>query len=247
MPSPETLSSVRNNVDWYDAIFRAHGLSGGVADGLWSSPDRAPPYYSNAVTVAPSEVRAQLAALRGLGAVVSPPWSVKDSFSVLDLEPLGFRPLFDAEWIWRAATDPPPRGSVDIAWQQVTAPAELEAWEAAWRANGSPARSPVFVPRLLEDPSIAVLAGYRDHVLVGGCVANRSADAVGISNVFAADVDELVMAGAIGEVARFGADLPVVGYEAGDALARATRLGFRAVGPLRIWLTVDGVSDATGD
>jgi hypothetical protein len=247
MPSPETLSCVRNSVDWYDAIFHAHGLSGGIADGLWSSPDRPPPYYSNAVTVAPANVGAQLAALRALGAVLSPPWSVKDGFSLLDLEPLGFRPLFDAEWIWRAVTVPPPRDTGDVAWRQVTTPAKLEAWEAAWRENGSPASSPVFVPRLLEDRSIAVLAGHRDDVLVAGCAANRSADAVGFSNYFTVDDDDRVMAGAIGAVARFGADLAIVGYEAGEALARARRLGFRAVGPLRIWLTVDDVSDPTGD
>jgi hypothetical protein len=247
MPSPETLACVRNSVDWYDAMFRAHGLSGGVADGLWRSPDRPPPYYSNAVTVAPSEVSAQLAALRALGAVVSPPWSVKDSFSTLDLEPLGFRPLFDATWIWREATDPPPGGFADITWRQVTTPEALQPWELAWRDNGSPTSSPVFVARLLEDPSIAVLAGDRDQALVAGCVANRSADTVGFSNFFALDDDDSVMAGAVGAVARFAPDLPAVGYEAGDDLARARRLGFRAVGPLRIWLTDHGVSEATGD
>ena len=247
VPSPETLACVRNSVDWYDAIFRSHGLSGRIADGLWSSPDRPPPYYSNAATVTPSDVNAQVGAIRALGAVLGPTWSVKDSFSVLDLAPLGFGVLFDAEWIWRDAADPLPTGSGDITWRQVTTAADLGRWEHAWRENGSPTDLPVFVPRLLADPSVAVLAGDRHGGLVAGCVANRSAGAVGFSNFFAVDGDDLVLAGAIGAVARFGPGVSIVGYEAGEALARAERLGFRSVGPLRIWLTVAGVSHTTDD
>jgi hypothetical protein len=63
-----------------------------------------------------------------------------------------------------------------------------------------------------------------------GCVANLSPGAVGFSNFFAVDDDDHVAAGAVAAVARFGAGLPVVGYEAGEALARAQRLGFRSVG-----------------
>ena len=36
------------------------------------------------------------------------PFSVKDSFAVLELAPLGLRPLFGAEWIWRDPSLGPP-------------------------------------------------------------------------------------------------------------------------------------------
>ena len=49
-----------NNVDWYEAIFRSHGLTGVIADGIWISRDTAPPYYSNAVTLTPSGRAAQV-------------------------------------------------------------------------------------------------------------------------------------------------------------------------------------------
>ena len=94
---------VLNSVHWYDAIFRTHGLSGRIADGMWTSLDRPPPYYSNAITVTASDSGTQVATLRGLGSVLDSPWSVKDSFRCLDLEPLGLRPLFDADWIWADA------------------------------------------------------------------------------------------------------------------------------------------------
>jgi len=227
----------RNNVDWHDAIFRAHGLRGTTVDGLWLSRAAAPPYYANAVTVSGFPVDRQMAWLRDLGSVLSPPWSVKDSFSALDLSPLGFRRLFDAEWIWREPGVPRPRATGHVAWRRVSTPDELERWETAWRENGSPAGTPVFLPGLLQDDSVAMLAGYDGTVLVAGCVANRSDDAVGFSNFFALDGDDLLAADAVGAVARFGGGLPVVGYEAGDALARALRLGFHSAGALRVWMT----------
>src|SRR5262244_729780 len=64
---------------------------------------------------------------------------VKDSFCALDLAALGFQPLFDATWLWRA-------------------PSELAQWETAW--SGSPANNPssehprLFLPALLADPEL---------------------------------------------------------------------------------------------
>ena len=238
--SKEPAICVMNSLHWYEAIFRAHRLACAIADGMWTSRDRPPPYYSNAVTLSPSEVEAQMATLQDLGSALGRRWSVKDSFSVLDLSRLGFRPLFDAEWIWLDASAPVLARS-DLVWRRVTTPAELERWEDVWRENGSPAGSRVFLPELLANETIALFAAYDRDALVAGCAANRSADAVGFSNFFVADGDEdLATASAVSEVARFGAGLPVVGYEAGERLASVGRLGFRTVGPLRVWVTVAG-------
>ncbi len=205
---------------------------------MWISHDSPPPYYSNAVTLAPSGLAAQVATLRDLQGALRPPWAVKDSFSVLELASLGFRPLFDAEWVWLDASDAPATVRNDATWRPVTTPAELEGWEGAWRESGSPADSRVFLPELLANPTIALFAAYRGDAIVAGCAGNRSVEAVGFSNFFVADGDEdLATASAVSEVARYGAGLPVVGYEAGESLARTVRLGFRTVGPLRVWVT----------
>jgi hypothetical protein len=234
----EPVICAANNVHWYQAIFRSHGLTGAIADGMWTSRDRPPPYYSNAVTVAPSGLAAQVANLRDLGGTLRPPWTVKDSFSVLELAPLGFRPLFDAEWIWCDASDAPVPVRGDAEWRPVTTSAQLEHWEGAWRENGSPTDSPVFVPDLLANPTIALFAAYRRGAIVAGCAANRSVEAVGFSNFFVAGSDDdLAMTNAVSEVARFGSGLPIVGYLAGERLARISRLGFRPVGQLRVWVT----------
>ena len=234
----ESIICASNNVDWYEAIFRSHGLTGAITDGVWISRDSPPPYYSNAVTLAPSGQAAQIARLRDLDGVLRGRWSVKDSFAALDLSPLDFVPLFDAEWIWRDASDAAAPDAGGIAWRPVTTTDQLERWEAAWRKNGSPTETPVFVPNLLADATVTLLGGYRGDAVVAGCAANRSADAVGFSNFFVEDGEgPFAVAGAIAEVARFGAGLPIVGYLAGERLAQATGLGFRSVGPLRVWVT----------
>jgi hypothetical protein len=230
---------VRNSLHWYEAVFRAHGLSGRIADGLWLSHDDPPPYHSRAMTLERSPVDAQVAALRELRAELPAPWSIKDSFAALDLEPLGFEPLFDAQWISRDPSPLPRSSGGDEVWRRVTSLAERDPWETAWRAHGSPADRPVFVSALLADPTVALFGAYRGDTLVAGCAANRSADAVGFSNFFVADGDdEQLGAGGSAAVGRFGHGLPVVGYERGTALDRARRVGFEAVGPLRVWETV---------
>src|SRR3954447_3253672 len=232
---------VLNSLHWYQAIFRTHGLSAASADGLWSSPDEVPPYYSNAMTLVPSPVEPQIAALRHLESTLDRPWSVKDSFATLDLASLGFEALFDAEWIWRDPTPATQTNADDVAWRRVTTEPVLAEWERGWRDNGSPTARPVFLPALLADPSIALFGAYRGDSLVGGCAANVSSEAVGFSNYFAAEgAAESIIAGALAAVGKFGAGLPVVGFEGGEGLDRARRIGFRPVGPLRVWLCARG-------
>ena len=77
---------------------RALGCDTTREDGLWVNRSPSPPYYSNAVTLEPSGIAAQLTLVRSmLGSALPRPWSVKDSFKRLDLAPLGFEVLFEAE------------------------------------------------------------------------------------------------------------------------------------------------------
>ena len=224
---------VLNSVDWYCSIARAHGIEYSTVNGIWASPDAMPPYYSNAVTVARSGPEAQLAVVERLLQAIPHTFSVKDSYALLDLAPLGFRPLFDAEWIRLEPGGTSPGGG----WRRLTTPEELDRWEAVWRASGSPAELRVFVPALLDDDSVAVLAAGTPDEIVAGVVANRSAGVVGLSNFFATGRDaESHFAGAAAAVTQFAPGLPVVGYEHGDSLERVLRHGFSAAGPLRVWV-----------
>src|SRR5215211_4839028 len=90
-------TAARNNAEWCDAICRTYGIAGRFGADSWSSPTRTPQYYPDAVTLLPGVAVSQL--LSGIDAGEG--CSVKDSFAHLD--PAGFRPLFHAEWLHRAA------------------------------------------------------------------------------------------------------------------------------------------------
>jgi hypothetical protein len=237
---------LRSSLEWYEAILRVHGLEGAVANAVWACAGSPPPYYSSVITLSRDAPENQVRIIRGLRDSLLRPFSVKDSFALLDLVPLGFRVLFEAEWTRRDPEAlPPPLESNRAAWRRVTDPFELEHWEAAWSRNGSPTVRRVFLPGLLANVAVSVLAARRGDRIVAGCVAHRSAETVGFSNFFTEDPDiDGLLAEAVGEVSRFAPGLPVVGYERGAALARVLRLGFRAVGPLRVWTTQGGADGA---
>jgi hypothetical protein len=167
---------------------------------------------------------------------------VKDSFSVLDLAQLGFRELFRAEWIWRSDSLPiSEAGPADVLWRTVETAVDLAAWEAAWSPESDTGASAhqerVFLPALLSDPNIAVIAAYQSDRIVAGAIANRAADCVGLSNVFVpARHPRIFWAGCVAAVIEVFPDQPIAGYEAGHALAAAKSLGFAALEPLRIWV-----------
>ena len=236
--SRQTSGCVANSRGWYEAVLRPHGISGAITGGVWTCRQRVPPYYSNAITLDSSDPAVQTEVLRDLAKDLDRPFSVKDSFAALELAPLGLRPLFDAEWMWRdPSLDPPEHRLPDLEWQRVTSVEELERWEAAWRANGSPADTRVFLPDLLTSGDVVLLAGYEGGRIVAGCAANHSPGVIGFSNFFAEDADrEPVMASALAAVMLLAPGLPVVGFDSGADLAHARRLGFHTVGALRVWL-----------
>jgi hypothetical protein len=222
---------------------RAHEVPGEFHDAYWINHGEVPPFTSKLITLAGSEQMAALhAAIHSLVAAdPATPFCVKDSFQCLMLAPLGFRVLFDATWIYRdpaspALVDP----AEDLEWSVVRGPEELAAWEAAWR--GSPANAAleggasVFLPGLLEEPGLHLLAGPRGGATVASAALNRTGDVVGLSNVFsgAAGVGPL-FPGSVRLAHALYPGLPIVGYERDDDLVAAEKAGFERVHGLTVW------------
>jgi hypothetical protein len=120
---------------------------------------------------------------------------------------------------------------------------ELAAWERAW--GGEPAnqidpnQAGLFLPALLTDENIAIIAAYQDQRIIAGAIANCSGAVVGVSNTFVPEGEgERFRAGCLAQVSHAFPGLPLVGYEAGRDLAEMQALGFEVLGPLRIWVKV---------
>ncbi|MER7458671.1 hypothetical protein [Micromonospora sp. NPDC126480] len=212
-----TIGAVRDNAAWCDLVCRTHGLAGVADDDAWSVPHRSPTWYPDAVTLRPGVAAATL-----LGRIETGPGaSVKDSFADLDLAPYGFRVLFGARWIHRRAGATPLPG---VPLTPVSTPAALAGWAEA-HGGGE-----LFRPALLADPRVTVLARLDGTGVAGGAILHRGGPLVGVSNVFARTVGP----------AEIWAALPatdaLVGYESGDDLVAAERVGFRTAGALRVWL-----------
>jgi hypothetical protein len=156
-----------------------------------------------------------------------PGCSVKDSFAALDLTPQGFEVLVEGSWVH---LDPPAVARAPVPWWAVGSAEDLQEWRTAWAGpDAGPEVLDVLRPALLDEPSVTFLA-----VPGGGAVLHRTAQVLGVSNVFG---DPARVWPAVLHAASDGAPgLPLVGWESGDGLAAARAAGLSAVGPLRVWL-----------
>jgi hypothetical protein len=232
------VRAARNNAEWCDAVCRAHGNPGEFHDDIWLNRNAVPRFYPNAGTLAEPSSR-QLALIDELIAARLPSgWAIKDSFSMLDLESRGFRMLFDAEWIYLPVSRIKDVARTSARWEIMRNDLALAEWESAWsRSVGDTSEDRIFLPSILENKDVAVVAGFRDGHIVAGAIANRSDDVVGWSNFFAPAsemFDDAVAS--LATIVRVFPGLPIVGYEHGDDLRNAHSLGFESIGSLRVWM-----------
>jgi hypothetical protein len=89
----------------------------------------------------------------------------------------------------------------------------------------------------LHNDAVVILGAFDADQIVAGAIANGTAGAVGISNLFTSR-DELVDVwyGCLATIQAYFPDLPVLGYESGAALAAACTCGFEPTGTLRVWV-----------
>jgi hypothetical protein len=116
--------AVEDNVAWCDQVAGAHGVVTSLEDDRWWAASRTPPFYPDAITRRPG-TRAE-AVLAGVDR--SPGCSVKDSFADLDLRPVGFDILFEAQWLFLGSAERTDvvglvdiDGDVELAWREAAA------------------------------------------------------------------------------------------------------------------------------
>ena len=233
------LLAAYNNAVWCDTICRSHNILGEFHETFWISRDQTPIYYPNLVTLSPTtrltphqHALAELLKMKRDYTI-----SVKDSFAVLDLTPFGFHELFRAQWIFRQApASLSLQGTADLQWKQITSEAELLRWEDAW-SRGTSSLNRLFLPALLHNVDICIIAAYKEDQIVAGGIAHRTKEVVGLSNVFAPEQEtERYWEGLLSLIATRYPSLPVVGYEHDESLMTALHVGFTTLGPLRVWI-----------
>jgi hypothetical protein len=232
----QTVLAARNNAVWCDTLCATHGTPGIFTESEWVCPHPTPRFYPNIATLNADDLDAQRQAVERLRASLPGSWAVKDSFATLDLTPLGFTQLFEAQWLWRSANAQPPIVESNAQWARIANARELRSWEQAWASPDDESNERIFLPALLDSPDIAILAARQHDRIVGGVIANRTGDVVGLSNLFApSGMLEHGWAGAIASITSIFPGLPIVGYEQGDDLAMAEQFGFQRAGPLRVY------------
>ncbi len=233
------LLATYNNAIWCDTICRTHNVPGEFLDDIWINRHQTPIYYPNLITLSPTtELDLQNDSIADLLTIKRDHTvSLKDSFAQLNLAPLGFHQLFQAQWILKPAlTTPPHHTTTDLRWKQITSEKDLADWEGAW-SGATPLPNRLFLPALLTDPDIYIIAAYKDHHIVAGAIANKTTEVVGLSNAFSPPgTAEQYWEGFLGMIASHYPSLPVVGYEQGETLTTALHVGFTPLGPLRVWI-----------
>jgi hypothetical protein len=218
-------AAVDNNARWCDVVCRLHGIATEHGTSYWSAADSPPSYlpergHSATGSRCPPnrEDACALCHRSGQGQLRRP------RSHVTRLRNLVFSTVDDLPT--SAADFTLPTGSAVLHSTD-----ELEEWSLLF---GAPA---VLSEGLLREPDVRLLALREAGRIVAGAVAHRSANVVGPSNVFGANVvsasdrwSELMQL-----ASKCFPRVPVVGYERGDALAAATSAGFVPIAPLRVW------------
>ena len=112
---------------------------------------------------------------------------------------------------------------------------ELAAWETAWSGGLGPRG--LFRADLLAIDAVSVLVAHEAERIIAGAALNRSAEVVGVSNLFS--LPGRKHAAWRGCLVRASAMYPaatVVGYQSGGDLDIALDHGFETAGPLRVWI-----------
>lgn len=219
--------AVSNNAAWCDAIAMSLDLPTHWNESIWMSEYPMPRFYPNIVTLRSGDLIDEL--IDSIGPRLTPGWGIKDSFSELDLDNKKFVLAFAAHWYCRVP-DQDVTGEINqnIRIDTVKDQSELNRWVTAW-GDGSG----IFKSSLLENSSIELLYVERDEKVVSGLAANLSGDSVGISNAYGPPNEIL---GCVTSLIKRYPTKGIVGYGSKAEIEALSKVGFQAIGDLRVWL-----------
>lgn len=219
--------AARNNAHLYERVCGAHECITVVKDSHLLCLSQPPRFYGQAVTLLP-----------GVGEVIAleVTGGFKDSFHDIEPDKERYELLFEASWIHSMADAP---GELALEWKQVQNPEGLDEWESGWaygddEADDHPRQFP---HSLLDCSDLSFHSAWKNGELVGGVIFNGSESVVGCSNLWAKGGSlEAVWQDLPSYAGRVFPRIDLVGYERGEDLNFALKVGFEVIGPLRVWV-----------
>jgi ribosomal protein S18 acetylase RimI-like enzyme len=163
-----------------------------------------------------------------------------DSWSVLDLEPFGFRERMREPWFLRAAAELPGEDvPPELEFVEVSTPAEVAEFEGVsargFGGEDATVETPFHPPSILSDSRMRMLTGRVEGEAVAAAMGYRGEDAVGIYGVTTiASARGRGYASALTQ-ALIDPARPTVLSPSPEAERLYRRLGFEHVGELRQW------------
>ncbi len=199
------LNTIRNNAHWCDHVVRKKGNSTLFTTLSWHSSQPVPENYPNLITLKKDLDESEALELqKTIESIPLDKFSIKDSFSELEIKNIDFSILFTASWIlWDKKANP----KADLKnWQHETDP-DADVNYAVKLVNGKPA---------------------------SGFITNISDGVIGVTNVFHEDKNEDFWPECTAYIRQNISKLPIVGYERDVELMLSKKAGFEEVGKLRI-------------
>jgi len=118
----KTDRAVLNNIDWCHIVCVTHGIVGISKANIWGLHSKAPTFYPEVITSNKYATIEEVKYFIENGKVAS----IKDSYANLDLTPLGFDILFEAEWIFHESVSD--FELIQTNWRIVTAEEDFKKW-----------------------------------------------------------------------------------------------------------------------
>ena len=254
-------AAVVSNAAWCDAVCRSHGFPGTFSSRLWTSPQHSIRIYPHAITLSPQVTAPELGNLprsagvkdsfsrldlepAGFEVLFQASWIMHDGA-------IAAAPDWDSDLTWDKITS---TRELD-AWQTAWAGEDDDSDDDSDDSGDD--HGLLFRPELLADPRCAILACRTASAtggaagsatggaagsatgggIRGGAISYTANGVAGLSNVFSAGLPEARVWASVGPaVAALRPGLPIIGYEHGADLETARQAGFRALGPLRVWI-----------
>jgi hypothetical protein len=187
--------AIANFVDHCQAIPTALGSPGTQTAALSVNQHALNIPYPNGITIGDSEhTDAQLCQIRQMLAN-SPPntrTSVVDSYSTLDLTPLGFEVMFDTPWSYREPVQPAAGHVQTPTIETVNTPGQLVMFDRAAAVGfGQPDAGVVYSTPLLQDPRYAFYFIRQSNEIVAGVQTFTNEESLGIYTLFTHETHQL--------------------------------------------------------